>query len=193
MRILSISNQDIIDKLSSLREFMNTQWDIIQETNNDKIIDFIKSNQVDMVIIQFSVENYKDIMDAILDIDPKIKIITISQDLVCSELLGCETCVSKYNKRRILEPVELQELYDTIINFDNIGCRYYKAFDDIGGIIGRVVKRFHRYKYDESTNSIELKDTYSVSINEMIEILDLLRKHHIKYELKDNNSILIIS
>lgn len=192
MNILAITNKDIVEKLYILNDFMYANWNIRYESENDKILQIIKYNKIDMIIIQSRIENYQSILRSIVMNRPKIKIITISDELICNEKNTCESCSSKYDRKRLLEPFNIRELYETIVNFNNIQCRYYKSSYDIDGIITRIVEKFSGYEYIRSTRLIILKNNYKDSMYEMIEIIKLLKQYNISYDFKHDNSISIV-
>lgn len=87
-------------------------------------VSLFDKNEYDHVLIGFSVPGGDDVLKHIVERKPSQRIITISTVDSCSDPEGCENCVEKYNKRRLMLPDDLNKLDYTLENFDNIECEY---------------------------------------------------------------------
>jgi len=124
MKILFIDNQSIQNSIRiGLLEQM-AHHDVHLIGDFDKAIQFYREQKPEMVLIDFTLPGGLDTLQAILKIDPVQHIITLSDSLDCSELLGCDYCVEHYRKRRILKHSGIHDLLYQIENFSAMPCEY---------------------------------------------------------------------
>ncbi len=124
MKILFIDNESIQNSIRiSLMEEME-HHDVHLITDMDEAVEFYVNESPDIIIIDFTIPHGLDTMYKILEINPLQNIITLSDSLDCSELLGCEYCLENYNKRRVLKHQGIHDLLYLIENFDGMPCEY---------------------------------------------------------------------
>ncbi len=82
------------------------------------------SESPDIVLIDFTVSHGLDTLYKILEINPEQKIITLSDSVDCSELLGCDYCLENHHQRRVLKHQPIHDLLYLIDNFDRMPCEY---------------------------------------------------------------------
>jgi len=73
------------------------------------------------------IATYDDVFLSILELNPKQKIIVVSDSLNCIDKVGCEVCPQKYNKNRLSKPISVETLLDLIIDFDNQQYHYLQT------------------------------------------------------------------
>lgn len=142
-------------------------------------------HKYDIVLINFSLDFGQKILDHILSKNPKQKIITISNDLVCSETSGGEFCQTNYNKRRLLKPVNVFELVRLINNFDDIMCEFKDKFDYPCGLIQimeKVVQQYSKLEYDKESKTV----TFEKIDKQVIEFINVLESKSIKHSVFEN-------
>lgn len=162
-------------------------------TTNNPIEEY-QNNDFDLLIIDITI--YKKVLLKILELNPKQKIIVISDNLDCIDEVGCEICPVKYNKHRLLKPLHLNSLLDLIGDFHNQECKYLQTdcFKNITPIISDILKRFFTYDFSSEKNLIYKKDKiYSNNfIVDLLEITSILDSHNTKYEIINGRDIQII-
>ncbi len=163
--------------------------------NSNQPLQDYQNNNFDIVIVDIS--TYEDIFLSILELNPKQKVIVISDDLNCIDKVGCEVCLQKYNKNRLLKPVSVKTLLDLIIEFDNQQCHYLQTdcFKNIQPIISDIIKSFISYEFCSEKNMICKKEkNYSHSfVLDLLEITSILDTHNTKYEIINGKDIQLIS
>lgn len=148
-----------------------------------------EKNKYDVVIINFTLDFGHDILEQILKVDPKQRVITVSEKLIGSEEKGGDYCQAHYNKRRLLKPVDIIELIKLIKNFDNNECKYKNKFYCNKGLIdimNDIVKRYPNTTYDKMNHKI-----HSENIRYILDVADLLSKNNIDYTVVDEHTIKI--
>lgn len=187
------------------QEYENNHTDYIQplvdnivELKADLIRDFHEAKNsfmqhtYDFVIVDFTTEDGKKILDLILQINPNQKIITITYELT-SSTTSCSECERLYNKRRLIKPINALDIFKTIKNFDDSKCKYAHYFENPKSLIPTLMLRYECFKFIEESSSIERnKDFNEHAIKEYVEIIDILDRSKIKYELIDEFTIKII-
>ena len=176
----------IIEQLKCLIK-IDKSWSLIKlkEMSYDKI---------DLVIVDIFNEEYKQILQNIVDINPNIKTITVSDKLTSNSSKGCEYCNCNYKRIRLIKPIKLKSLFNTIKNFDTIpSCPLMNAFEKLESLIPIIIKQFKNLHYDKelqvvsSTSNIESKE----HTMQILSLLTLLDQNKIQYTFLDNSSIKI--
>ena len=148
----------IVEQLKCLLQLDN-KWKLIK---SDEIGDY---NNIDLVIVDVFDKRYKQILEDIIDFNPKIRTITVSDKLASNYDKGCEECSCNYNRIRLIKPIKLKLLFNTINQFDEIEtCPLKDAFHNLENLIPIVIKQFRNLLYNEelqtisSTGDIESKE-----------------------------------
>lgn len=124
MKILFIDNQSIQNSIRlGLLEQM-AHHEVYLSGDYDEIMSYYDEHKPDMVLIEFTIESGPKVLQKILELNPSQPIITISDSLDCSELLGCDFCLKHYKKKRVLKHQGIHELLYLIDNFDEMPCEY---------------------------------------------------------------------
>ncbi|WP_419769462.1 MAG: hypothetical protein ACNI3C_08950 [Candidatus Marinarcus sp.] len=188
------SNPDDAINFETLKQyFTEYHYDIVKTFNEVSALFTSKSYEV--VVIDFTKPEGKEILDFIMSKNDKQKIITMSENLECSVVEGCNHCFTQYNRRRILQPIKLKELISTIKNFDEIACSYKNQFSNIINILDKIISGYSCFEYDCVNQVISPKESSfgSSIIQELIEITKLLTEKNICFSVDKNFSISIIN
>lgn len=78
-----------------------------------------------IVIVDFALDYGAKALEDIDRIDPKQRVVILSESEAYSEPRGCAYCVEHYNRRRLKPPVSVMELGNLIRDFDDTSCAYY--------------------------------------------------------------------
>lgn len=124
MKILFIDDPSIQNSIRIGLMEQTAHHDVHLIGDMDKAIDFYVKESPELVIIDFTIFHGLDTMYKILEINPHQKIITLSDSIDCSELLGCDYCLENYNKKRLLKHQSIHDLLYLIDNFDRMPCEY---------------------------------------------------------------------
>jgi len=189
MKILFVDNDRSLRELfNHLNKIDGIHVDFCEDCDVSK--DFYEHNKYDIIVINFSLDYGKTILNYILGKNPKQKIITVSENLECSEIKGGDFCQKNFNKVRLLKPVDLSELIKCIKNFDEYVCEYKDKFECKQGlllIMNEILKRFYGVTYDKATKVITTTSTSS-----LVDVITLLEEKSIQYQAIANNKIEII-
>ena len=183
MRLLLLDSEDVEKYLKHLIYIMKLDWKVFSVRDSFKAHEIYSSTTIDMLIVDFSVKEYKGFLEEIVKKDPFLKTITISDILHCSNTQGCESCVKSFNRKRIVKPVNMKELYDTIINFDTFPCRYFLNFENVVQLLPKIIENYNFCKYDPLKRIVECDEHH---ISSLISITELLDSNNISYELDEN-------
>jgi len=174
----------ITEQLKSLTQ-VDKSWQIVKA-------DEVSYNKVDLVVVDTFNHKYNQILEEILKENQQIKTITVSDKLSSSFSKGCKYCNSHYNRIRLIKPIKLKVLFETIDEFDSISvCPLMDAFKNFDKLIPLIVKQFKNIFYDQeqkiisSTSDIESKE----HTMQVLSLLTLLDQNEIQYTLLDESSI----
>jgi len=189
MNILIIdSDKEVLNILNQLTTIEN-DWNIF---TSDGTLTQYKNHNIDFVLIDFSTNSNKILLDKIISINPTQKTITMSAILECSEAQGCNFCITTYNRRRLLKPIDIKSIYELIKNFEVLQCTYssLNGFQNIEPIISDIIKNFFSYEYDKDSKTIRYQRNHSIHhITEMFEIIKILKEHNINYKIINDYDI----
>lgn len=83
-----------------------------------------KKNLFDLVIIDHTIENGKNSLDHILEIDSKQPILVVSSAIKCV-ITRCEDCVNDHNIRRLNDPTPIRNISRMVSGFKSYTCDHY--------------------------------------------------------------------
>jgi len=130
MKILFIDNTSIQNsiRVGLLEQMAHHEIHLIGDMQ--EAVAFYLKESPDIVLIDFTIEHGIKILNEILKINPIQHIITISDSLDCSELLGCDYCLEHYKKRRVLKHQPIHDLLYLIDNFCVMPCEFSHKLDE---------------------------------------------------------------
>ena len=103
--------------------------------------------------------------------------------------------LTKYDRKRLLKPIDLKEIYTFLENIDSTTCKYQdsEGFSNIKPYLDDLLRSYQYYKFDKQNNLIYKIDTHNNSyvLQEQIKIHNLLDKYHINHTLLNNMDIQI--
>lgn len=161
-------------------------------TYNDLSIENYKNNSFDVVIVDIAISKNNDFLNELLKVNPDQNIIIFSEDLDCKNEISCEHCLEKYNKKRLLKPLNFESFLSLVDKFDQGRCKYAElnCFENIYPILEKVLRRFSYYEYNKVDSVIytKQKDT-PLLIQQFLEIIVLLDEHNISYEILEDRNL----
>jgi len=124
MNILFIDNKSIQNtiRLSLLEQMAHHKVHLC--STYEEALEYFNADSPELVLIEFGNEDGQKALTKILELNPEQKVITISDSLDCSELLGCGFCLEHYQKKRVLKHQGIHELLYLIDNFDEMPCEH---------------------------------------------------------------------
>lgn len=148
-----------------------------------------------IVMVDFTQEVGKELLQFISKESPNQRIITMSNNLECSALQGCEFCMHTLKRKRIFKPLNLKELTNTIKNYDSMICNYMHKFNNIIQILDDLIKStYNHFLYNKDSQKIFPKESYAESliVEELIHITELLQNNQIPYNVDENYTIQLL-
>jgi len=129
MKILFIDNKSIQNSIRiGLLEQMAHHDVYLTDKLEDALI-YYSTHKPAMVLIDFTAEIGLTALKRILAKNPSQHIITISDSIDCSELLGCDYCSQHYMKKRVLKKKGIHDLLYLIENFAEMPCEFEHKFE----------------------------------------------------------------
>ena len=165
--------------MEHIKSTIKQGWNLFFPKNIDETNKIVQSNNIDLFLIDFGNEAYKTYFKKILKENPKEKIITISENLTISDDISCFNCINNHNKRRLLKPYDIKELYETIDQFNSIQCKYYNGFDDKTKLLPKIIKNYSSCSFNEETKSILCNTS---NVKEFMEVKTLLEENNIPFK-----------
>ncbi len=160
-------------------------------TNLYDAIKLYEENVFDMLLIDFTTNEGQTFLNTVLEKKPGQKIVTLGYELTSSET-DCERCQKKFNKRRLMKPVNPIDIYKIITEFDDTPCAYANFFDTPKLLLNEFIKNFDCFEYDEEKQLIYHNNgNHDFIIKEFIEILDELKRYEIEHQTQDDYNIKI--
>ena len=83
------------------------------------------ADKYDVVIVDFSYEPGAEALTLIEGINPKQRVIVLSDSDAYSEPNGCAYCVEHSNRRRLKSPVSIMALANLVRDFDYTQCAHF--------------------------------------------------------------------
>ena len=185
-----IQERKVLEKINFLSKYKE-DINIININNLEDGLKKFNDNDIEFIIIDFSCEESKIMLDEILKIDKYIKTITISNDIRCSNNDGCTDCIKSFRRNRLLNTFEIKELFNLINDFNINRCKYYESFENILDILGDILKRVSGVTYDKEKKLITIAGTGTAKINSLLDIVNILNSNNIRYETLEIDKILV--
>ena len=141
-------------------------------------------NVYDIVFLNFTDANGKNILSYILENKPKQKIVTISNSLDCSEQNGCDYCKKNYNKYRIIKPAKLN---DIVLSIKSSICEYEYCNGDLISKLAILSKPYETiiFEKDQMRFYFTSKNKNHI-LSEIIMFIDILTKNSIDNEVYED-------
>ena len=187
--VAQIEGDKTLDKIDFL-EKLDKDINLIKVYTAEEGLKYYNNNDIDIVIVDFQYECFQELMNEITKINKYQKTITISNLIECNDNNGCKDCIEQFNRKRLLDEFSIKELFDIVNHFDTEQCKYYKSFEDITTMLEDILKRFTGCKYDNDKMTIILKNNYNTA-GTLIDIINILNQHNIKYEVNNMTEIQI--
>jgi hypothetical protein len=111
-----------------MSNFDNINVEVLLETSN--IIDYIKQNTFDTIVLNFGSFNNNNLLDKILLLNPKQRIVVISTDSKCTDSISCQHCKESYSKVRLIPPFKTTNLIEYIINDKILECPHFRYCEE---------------------------------------------------------------
>ncbi len=193
-KVLLYDSQQFITQLAN--ELINLSFDVFKGTSYGEAMDKYAKENYDFLIIDLDTFEASKFLDNILKLNPKQKIINLSNSLELTTKEGCEACISKYNKKRLLKPYDLRMVYDYLINFDERVCLDYNKDLESRKLSHALseISEFEnfRVKEDELLIFLEEQDKNALTLREFFLIVEILNKYEIKYKIIEQYSLKIL-
>ncbi|MDO9055797.1 MAG: hypothetical protein Q7U69_04565 [Sulfuricurvum sp.] len=177
--------------LMNILSEIDKEFNVISVLNFDDGIAKYKSNPIELVIVDFSVNENNQLFTEILKINPKQNTITLSDKIACCSTLGCQSCIENFNNKRLIKPVNAMQLHSLLNNFNCVECKYYNDFDHIETIMPDIVKRFIGCAYDTEKKIIQFKNNGYHTLQSMITLSSILDEHSVYYKFIDEFNVQI--
>lgn len=191
MNILVCHKEDyVIEKIEFVCNLLN--YNLFIADSYDKGMECFKKHSIDFLILDFSYEEFDNLLKDILEINKDIKTLILSDIFEHSERNGCSFCIENYNRKRLLNEFSLTDLSNVFKCFNTAKCDYFENFGENKDILKSLLIKFKYVKYDEDTKILNLNSYDNFMVNKLIEITEFLTQHDIEYEVLDNNLIKII-
>jgi len=191
MNILIIDTDNVIVNAFNLLKKIEPNWNILI---SDGTLNTYNDN-IDFVVVDFSTQSNQDMLNDIIKINQNQKTITVSDSLRCSEQKGCEFCIQHYNRRRLMKPINIKALHEIVKHFGDKKCKYAStnSFHNITMILPTILKRFLSYSYNQNSRILKpVSNSSEIHImKDMIDIIEILKTHHVKYNITNNTDIVI--
>lgn len=187
-------NQNDCNDLNILKTVLDEfSFDATNVLNEAK--EMYDNEQYYIVMVDFTQEVGKELLQFISQKSSTQRIITMSNNLECSALQGCEFCMHTLKRKRIFKPLNLKELTHTIKNYDNMICNYMHKFNNIIQILDDLIKStYNHFLYNKDSQKIFPKESYAESliVEELIHITELLQNNQIPYTVDENYTIQLL-
>jgi hypothetical protein len=142
-------------------------------------------------LVDFTHKEGKVLLEYLIQKDVHQKIITMSDNFECSEAAGCDFCIKHYKKRRVFKPLNLKEVGDLILNFEDLSCSYMHKFNNIMQLLDRIIEQYDHFLYDFEQQRIYPKSNISQTylLEEVLDMTNLLQENNIKFQVDEKFNI----
>lgn len=161
MKLLIIASEEIRIIIEEIKVVSNVNLEICIPDLPCNSIDMFDSGTFDIVIaeLKYASLNSIPVQEHIAKFKPLQRVITIGDGIIGCNDKKCDECVSSYNYRRVVVPLNFKELYNTIINFDKIECRQFKCLEHLDKLIPVILKKHIALTFDLENKQI-IYDSY---------------------------------
>ena len=122
----------IIDEYLSLGQAIKVYMDkayekieVILVTKTHRIQELCSNIVYDIIVVNFGNFNDEKLLDELLLLNPKQRIVIISSDTKCTDRHGCDHCLINHNKIRLIPPFRDYDIVDKILDLENKQCPHY--------------------------------------------------------------------
>lgn len=193
-KVLLYDSQQAITQLAN--ELINLSFNVFKGTSYSEAMDKYTKENYDFLIIDLDTFEALKFLNNILKINPKQKIINLSNSLELTTKEGCEFCICNHNKKRLLKPYDLRMVYDYLINFDERVCLDYNKDLESRKLSHALseISEFENFKIkeDELLVFLEEQDKNALTLREFFLIIEILNKYDIKYKIIEQYSLKIL-
>lgn len=193
-RVLLYDSQQAVEQLAN--ELINLSFDVFKSTSYEESINKYLKENYDFIIIDLDTFVALKFLNKILKLNPKQRIINLSNSLELTTKEGCETCIKNYNKKRLLKPYDLRMIYDYLINFDERVCLDYNKDLESRKLSHALseISEFESFKIkeDELLIFLEEQDKNALTLREFFLIIEILNKYEINYKILEQYSLQIL-
>ena len=125
--LLIESSRRKIDSVT--QRFSQNGYEVLAAENCMEGLHLFKTHhqQVDVVVIDFYMQSGLTFIHKVEEIKPRQAILTLSSTPYCSSVSGCDQCVAKHNRKRMLEPTDYDRVLKVIQDFDAFVCETYST------------------------------------------------------------------
>ena len=186
MKILIIANQEVFQIVNQLRQISKSNWELVVPSCAEKSLEFYNSSDFDMLIIEikYAALNNIPIQEHISKVNPSQKVITIGDGIIGCNDEKCDKCVENYHYRRVIVPLDIKELFHTIISFDKVECRQFKCLEHIDKLIPVILRKHPALTFDLDNTSIiyDKLNSYNFSVVDFYGLYQELQEYNVSCE-----------
>jgi hypothetical protein len=149
------------------------------------------SDEIDLIITDSSLDYSKLFLKYIEENFPTQRTLVISEKLEYCVSEGCGSCLSNYNKKRILKPIDISSLIHLLNNFDKFECICKNRFSSPEGLIEimeYIVKRFNGIKYFSAGRIL-----FSMEDQSLDDASFFLQRHNVPFKIIDDTKIQLLT
>ena len=156
MKLLIIASEEIRNIIEEIKVVSSTDLEICIPDFPQNSIDMFDNGIFDIVIaeLKYASLNAIPVQEHISKFKPSQRVITIGDGIIGCNDKKCDECVTSYNYRRVVVPLNLKELYNTIVNFDKIECRQFKCLEHLDKLIPVILKKHPALIFDLENKQI---------------------------------------
>jgi len=192
MRLLMYSKQQ--DELKEFYHIVNKlskHFDIDTASTIDEAINLYSKNTYDVIIIDY-IKDEKELQTYILEKNPKQNITILSNNLSCTEPMGCDYCIENHNIKRLLKPLKAKDIIN-ILDTETKCIKYCKdKFQMKLYMIEKYIDHSSSYIFDKNQLKFTKNKYISGTENIFLEIISKLKSLHIPFYVDSNYDIVII-
>ncbi len=192
--ILIIDNSHKTVNLLNLIVAEFTNYQAIAETKKNIIINLIETTNFEYIIIDHIIEHSDEIINYILNRNPKQKVILLSDHIKCP--ISCENCFNLFQFVRIIKPVKPRTILNYLNYSNDFLCPNKDKLNSINTVnaffdfINLEDNSFYKNKELVDNKIIIIKSiTKNMNINEILKIENLVNESYFKMEVNENNEI----
>lgn len=189
--IIDLSHKTVSLLNLIVTEFTNYQTTV--ETKKSNVINLIDNTVFEYIIIDHIIEHSDEIINYILNRNPKQKVILLSDHIKCP--VSCDECFNLFQFVRIIKPVKPRTILNYLNGTNDFICpnkdklKSVNTLETLFDFINLEDYSFYKNK-ELIVNKIIIKSiTNNMNINEILKIENLVNESYFKMEVNENNEI----
>lgn len=175
------SQEELIELFNSLSFEINIE----RVADSNEFIKRYQSSSYDIVFIVFNSDLSSKLLQKVMRMDPRQKIVSINNNLECSGLISCKYCKSETNNFRMFQPFTINDIIKVI---KNEKCEIDYCDGSEVSKLYIIAKTINSFSFIKKSYRFVTSTSYKDILNNpnLLDLVSILNKNKIQYTIDEN-------